>query len=190
MSRTTSIATAGAEFTAGSVLHPEIQDKLLRQEILLKTRSHTSWGGAVTAQMYLPLDRSQVWQQLTDYPRWAQFFPDLIRSEIQGERRGCKLLYQAARKTFLLLSVQVEIYLNVFETTQSTWQQIQFQLEKGQFRDFAANLHLQDWQEGTLLTYSVQATPQLPLPTQLIQEAIRLDLPKNMQTMRQILCGA
>ncbi|MBI4784801.1 MAG: cyclase [Oscillatoriophycideae cyanobacterium NC_groundwater_1537_Pr4_S-0.65um_50_18] len=168
------------------------QGKLLQGEILLETRSHTSWGGAVTAQMYIPLRRSEVWQQLTDYPRWVQFFPDLVQSEvidrIEG-REGRKRLYQVARKAFFLLTAQVEIYLKVLETVQATWQQIQFQMERGNFHDFAANLHLQDFGSGTLLTYTVQATPTLPIPSQLIQQAMRLDLPANMQKMRQVLCG-
>jgi hypothetical protein len=167
------------------------QQRLLQGEILLKTRSHTAWGGAVTAQMYIPMRRSQVWQQLTDYPRWVQFFPDLVRSEVisWGEARGSKRLYQVARKAFFLFSAQVEIYLKVFETAQATWQRIQFQLERGNFHDFSANLQLQDLEAGTLLTYSVEATPTLPIPSQLIQEAMRLDLPANMQKMRQVLCG-
>ena len=178
-----------AEAGLGLALLPTMQNQLLQGEILLKTRSHTAWGGAVTAQMYVPLERSQVWQQLTDYPRWVQLFPDMTHSEIRGEAIDYKRLYQAARKAFFLLSVQVEIYLKVVESVQTTWQQIQFQLERGSFHDFAANLHLQDFHAGTLLTYSVQATPHLPLPTQLIQEAIRLDLPTNLRKMRQALCG-
>ncbi|HEY9626496.1 MAG TPA: SRPBCC family protein [Coleofasciculaceae cyanobacterium] len=168
------------------------QGKLLQGEILLETRSHTSWGGAVTAQMYIPLRRSEVWQQLTDYPRWVQFFPDLVQSEVIDRlegREGRKRLYQVARKAFFLLTAQVEIYLKVLETVQATWQQIQFQMERGNFQDFAANLHLQDFGSGTLLTYTVQATPTLPIPSQLIQQAMRLDLPANMQKMRQVLCG-
>jgi Polyketide cyclase / dehydrase and lipid transport len=166
------------------------QHKLLQGEILLETRSHTAWGGAVTAQMYIPIGRLQVWQQLTDYPRWVQFFPDLIRSEVVNrlEGRSSKRLYQVARKAFFMFAAQVEIYLKVFETVQTGWQQIQFQMEKGNFHDFAANLHLQDLGAGTLLTYTVQATPTLPLPSQLIQEAMRLDLPANMRKMRQVLC--
>ena len=191
MSGATTLVNRGslAESGLGSALLPAVQDKLLQGEILLKTRSHTAWGGAVTAQMYVPLERAQIWQQLTDYPRWVQLFPDMTHSEIRGEAIGYKRLYQAARKAFFLLSVQVEIHLKVVESVQATWQQIQFQLEQGSFHDFAANLHLQDFQAGTLLTYSVQATPHLPLPTQLIQEAIRLDLPTNMKKMRQVLCS-
>src|SRR5919199_2375165 len=91
------------------------QKALLQGEILLETRSHSAWGGAVTAHMYLPIARSHVWQQLTDYPRWVQYFPDVIRSEVlqsgDGLTQGCKRLYQVGHKAFLFLSVQVEAYL-------------------------------------------------------------------------------
>lgn len=168
---------------------------LLNGEILLKTRPHSAWGGAVTAQMYLPLARSIAWQQLTDYPRWVNYFPALTRSEILhrndarlGNRSsidGCKRLYQVASKAFLFLTAQVDIYLKVIEVAH---QQIQFRLESGSFHDFAADLTLQDYGDGTLLTYSVQATPTIPVPSMLIQQAIQMDLPDNMRTMRQVLC--
>lgn len=60
--------------------HTRPSEALLQGEILLETRSHSAWGGAVVAQMYLPVARSQVWQQLTDYPRLVYYFPDVIRS--------------------------------------------------------------------------------------------------------------
>jgi carbon monoxide dehydrogenase subunit G len=149
------------------------------------SRSHSAWGGAVTAQMYLPITRSHAWQQLTDYPRWVEYFPDVTNSEVL-QRGEVKRLYQVAKKTFLFLSVQVEIYLNVFEVL---GQHIQFQLEKGTFTDFTADLKLQDFGNGTLLTYSVQATPNIPIPTVFIQQAMHMELPENMRKMRQVLCG-
>lgn len=163
---------------------------LLRGEILLETRAHSAWGAGVTAQMYLPITRENAWAQLTNYPRWVQFFPDITQSrlleqssvsQVQGSR---KRLYQAASKSFLFLTAQVEIYLQVIETAD---QRIQFHLESGSFHDFQADLQLQDLAGGVLLTYSVQATPTIPVPSPFIQQAIHLDLPNNMQTMRQVL---
>ncbi len=162
------------------------QIALMRGEILVKTRSHSDWGGAVSATMYLPLVRSHVWQQVTDYPRWVQYFPDVTSSEVL-HRGEVKRLYQAAKKAFLFFTAQVEVYLNVIEVVQ---QQIQFRLERGTFTDFAADLSLQDCQNGTLLTYAVQATPNIPIPTMFIQQAMQLELPANMRKMRQVICGS
>jgi hypothetical protein len=161
------------------------QKALLQGEILVETKSHSAWGGAVIAQMYLPITRSHAWQQLTDYPRWVEYFPDVTNSEVL-QRGEVKRLYQVAKKTFLFLSVQVEIYLNVFEVL---GQHIQFRLEKGTFTDFTADLKLQDFGNGTLLTYSVQATPNIPIPTVFIQQAMHMELPENMRKMRQVLCA-
>lgn len=165
------------------------QAALVKGEILLQTRSHTLIGAGVTAQMFLPLVRSQVWEQITTYPSWTQFFPDITRSEILQtvNHPGTKehRLYQAARKDFFLLAVQVEIYLKVTETQE---QRLQFKLERGSFSDFAADLTLQDYSSGTILTYSVEATPLIPVPSLFIQEAIRQDLPGNMRQMRQVIC--
>jgi hypothetical protein len=161
------------------------QTALLQGEILVETRSHSAWGGAVTASMYLPVMRSQVWQQITDYPRWVQYFPDVIKSEVL-QRGETKRLYQVAKKAFFLFTAQVEVYLNVIEVLQ---QRIQFRLEQGTFNDFTAELKLQDCGIGTVLTYAVQATPNIPVPTLFIQQAMHLELPENMRQMRRIICG-
>lgn len=159
-------------------------------EVLIQTRSHSAWGGGVTAQMYLPIDRSRVWAQVTNYSRWVEYFPDIIHSEVlSGSASEAKRLYQVARKTFLMFSAQVEIYLRVCESAPSgNRQHLQFRLEKGTFTDFSADLTLEDYQSGTLLTYDVQATPTIPVPSLLIQEAMRFDLPANMRSMRQAIC--
>jgi carbon monoxide dehydrogenase subunit G len=158
--------------------------RLMQGEILLQTGSHTAWGGAVTACMYLPVMRSRVWQQLTDYPRWVQYFPDVTKSEVL-QRGEVKRLYQAAQKAFIFFTAKVEIYLNVVE---ELGQRIQFRFEKGTFQDFNANLELKDYGNGTLLTYTVRATPTIPVPSIFIQQAMNLELPANMRTMRHVLC--
>ncbi|PZV17237.1 MAG: cyclase [Leptolyngbya sp.] len=165
----------------------------MRGDILLETRAHTAWGAAVTAQMYLPIPRESAWQQLIDYPQWVRYFPDVNNSYLltdhlpksdNSDKVACKRLYQTASKSFLFLSAQVEIYLKIIETFQ---QQIQFQFESGSFHDFLAELTLQDFGNGTLLIYFVQATPLIPVPSLFIQQAIQFDLPINMRTMRQAL---
>jgi Polyketide cyclase / dehydrase and lipid transport len=164
--------------------------KLLQGDILLKTRAYSALGGAVTAQMYLPVGRSQVWTNLTDYTRWVQYFPDITQSEIlesdpQRPYRGHRL-YQSARKNFLMFTAQVEIHLRVFENLQ---RQIRFRMERGSFNDFSAEMTLEDYGEGTVLTYSVEATPLVPVPSLFIEQAMRHDLPGNMRQMRQVICN-
>ena len=161
---------------------------LMQGEILLKTQPHSAWGGAVTAQMYLPIELSQVWQQVTDYPRWTQYFPDVTRSEIRqiiSRHQGTKRLYQVASRAFMMFTAQVEISLRVLETQH---QRIQFYLESGSFSEFNADLQLQPHAEGTILTYSVRATPTIPVPGFLIDQAIRFDLPANLRQMRSVMC--
>lgn len=175
--------------TSSSALQPFVLDRqqqqsLLNGEILLKTQPHQDWGAKVTAHFHLPIDRAKAWTQLTDYRRWVEYLPAISRSDVLS-RGNQKRLYQVASKSFLLFTAQVEIYLNVIETAH---QQIQFQMESGSFRDFSANLRMQDIANGTLLTYSVQATPALPVPSMVLQQAIQLDLPDNLRTMRRVIC--
>lgn len=167
---------------------PWSQDKqlsLMHGEILLQTLPHTPWGGAVTAWMYLPLLRSHVWQQLTDYRRWVEYFPDIIKSQVLSQDK-VKRLYQAAQKKFLFLTAEVEIYLHVVELQ---GEKIQFRMERGSFLDFTATLDLKDLGNGTLLAYQVQATPNIPIPSVFIQQAMNFELPANMRNMRQVLCN-
>jgi len=185
--------STSCRISSAHLVHSNQQTSLLQGEILLETKAHTACGAAVIAQMYLPNVRSQVWQQLTNYPRWEQFFPDITQSRALGPTRfhetgliSEKRLYQAASKSFLFITVQVEAYLRVVETFE---QRIQFYFEAGSFIDFGADLQLKDYGEGTLLTYSVQASPLLPIPSPLIQQAIHLDLPCNMRHMRQVICA-
>ena len=179
---------------SGHSVSPHHHQALLNGEILIETHSHSAWGGAVTAQMYIPSMRSHVWQELTNYSQWVKFFPDLTHSEVLSSipgkglaKKGGKRLYQVAKKAFFLFSAQVEIYLKAIEITH---QKIQFRMEQGTFKDFSADLALQDYDGGTLLTYSVKATPTIPVPSALIQEAMKFDLPSNMKQMRRVICGS
>lgn len=166
-------------------------EALMRGEIALATRPHSAWGGAVTAQIYLPIARSQAWTHLTNYPRWVQYFPDLIHSEVISKsddlNQNTKRIYQVASKAFLFFNAQAEIYLKVIEILQH---QIQFRLEKGSFIDFTADLKMHDCYGGTVVTYSVQATPSFPVPSIFIEQAINLELPANLRQMRHVICGS
>jgi hypothetical protein len=162
---------------------------LINGDILLTTKPHTCWGAALTAHLYLPIERSLAWSRLTDYSRWVQYFPAISHSEIlnrgsESSSLSHKRLYQIASKSFLFLTAQVEIFLDVLETAN---QHIQFRLASGSFTDFAADLQLQDCHQGSLMTYTVQATPSIPVPSPFIQQAIQLDFPDNLRHMRQIL---
>ena len=175
-----------------SAVTPSQEESLLRGEVLISMTS-TDRGAAVTATMYVPLVRQQTWQKLTDYGKWVQYFPDIVQSQVLEVKRQSqshpmtRRLYQVARRAFLMFSAQVEIYLQVIETVH---QNIQFRLERGTFSDFAADLTLEDYGQGTLITYSVRATPLIPVPSFLIEQAIRHDLPGNMKTMRRVMCAA
>jgi carbon monoxide dehydrogenase subunit G len=168
---------------------------LLNGDVLLETHRHSAWGGAVTAQIYLPLDLQQVWQQLTDYSRWTQYFPDVTHSEILHNgiatvggatlKKQVKRLYQAASKAFLMITAKVEVYLKVLETQH---QRIQFFFESGSFNEFSADLQLQACGEGTILSYSVKATPTIPVPGLFIEQAMQMDLPTNLRQMRRVMC--
>lgn len=169
---------------------PTDQVALLRGDIIITPLASSGGGGAVRAHMFVPLQRAQLWPQLTNYRRWTQFFPNISHSEVletvKTATHRYRRLYQVGCKGFMMLSAQVEIYLKVFETACDS---IQFRFEQGTFSHFAADLELKDLGDGTLLTYSVQANPTIPVPAFLIEQGMKLDLPGNMKQMRQVLCA-
>lgn len=160
-------------------------DALRRGRVLVESAAHGMMGGAVSAKMYVKANRTDLWAQLTQYSRWTEFFPNISRSEVIASQQNVHRLYQVGRKAFLAIAAEVEIYLKVYE---DAYHSIQFRLEKGTFKDFGADLTLQEWQNGTLLTYAVQATPLIPIPSFLIEQGMRQDLPGNMEHMRKVLC--
>ncbi len=164
-------------------------DRLMRGDIITQPHAYSDWGGAVTAWAYIPLDRAQVWHHITNYSRWTHYFPDVTRSEVLGAVAAGlarKRLYQTAQKSFFLLNIQVEVFLEVIER-QETGDSLSFRLERGSFRDFAADLSLHPYQQGTILAYRVQATPTIPVPSLFIQQAMQMDLPNNMRQMRRVM---
>lgn len=181
----------GAEFSALELTTSAIakHTALLNGQVLVDSEYCPQGGGAVTAQMYVPLEKGKLWPQLTSYSRWPQFFPNITHSEVietvKHSSGRYRRLYQVGRKGFFMITAQVEVYLKVFE---SLCEKIQFRFESGTFSHFAADLTLQDFQEGTLLTYSVQAKPLIPVPGFLIEQAMRHDLPGNLEQMRKVLC--
>ncbi|MGF1458489.1 MAG: SRPBCC family protein [Leptolyngbyaceae cyanobacterium] len=158
---------------------------LHRGQVLVETAPHGMMGGSVSAKMYVKASRADIWAQLTQYRRWVEFFPNISRSEVLSSGQYEHRVYQVGRKCFLAIAAEVEIYLKVYE---DPFYSIQFRLDKGTFKDFGADLTLQDWQNGTLLTYTVQATPLIPVPSFLIEQGMRQDLPSNMEHMRRVLC--
>ncbi len=177
---------------AESILQEQVSNadliKLHQGEVLLKTRPHTFCGGSLEARILLPLGRSQVWETLTHYPRWVSLLPDVTQSRVLEENSKQphlgKRLFQAAEKSFLFITAQVHVYLKVFELEQ---QHIRFQLERGSFTDFTADIHLSDLQDGTLLSYTVSATPSIPVPSFVVEQAMKMDLPNNLRYLRTMI---
>lgn len=177
-----------------SLNHPHVavwttaeRQALMQGEILVQAKPRQPCGGVAVAQMHLPSQRHHLWQQLTDYPRWVEYFPNITVSRVlpPRNRQGGKRIHQIGCKNFILFSALVEIYLQVTEITS---RQIQFRLESGTFKNFSADLDLEDYSNGTLITYSVEASPSFPIPAVFIQQALQLEMPKNLQQMRQVLC--
>ncbi len=180
------LESSAAGLFPGGRSHTAEAGALKNGQILVKPCPYSPAGGAVTAAMYLPLTQAALWAQLTRYSRWVEYFPNIIRSEVlPTPQDGVRRLYQVGRKAFLLLAAEVEVYLRVYEQTQHA---IQFRLERGTFADFKADLILRDWQGGTLLTYTVQASPLIPVPSFLIEQGMQQDLPGNLEQMRRVLC--
>lgn len=177
-------------------LPPADESRLMAGEILLHSRSYSLWGGSVTAQIYLPIERSQLWANLTNYSLWPQLFAHITHSGVVETRSPFyKRLYQSAQKQFALITIGMDAYLWVREYPP---RQIRFELEaeNSSFREFTAELwleaanhssHSSGNSPGTFLSYTVQAIATWPIPAPLIKEAIGSDLPENLRHLRSYL---
>jgi len=181
------IATPTATTQQAKALSSPPPSTPFNSEVVTQIHPHTTSGAAVTATIHIPLSREQVWQQLTHYPRWTALFPDITRSEVTAVRSPqSKRITQAACKTFLMMSISVEIQLQADEIPQES---IRFSMVNGglSFRDFAAVLELKDLGNSTQLSYTVQATPLIPVPGVFLEQAMKCDLPNNMRHLRKVL---
>jgi hypothetical protein len=180
---------------------------LLQGEILVSTQPHNHRGAAVTAQMYLSQPQERVWSQITQYDQWSRYFEAITTSSVLSSRdfpRRQARIHQTAHKNFLVFQAEVEIYLTATEFERGEHQVIEFRQDlsphpasapqgpissqpSSHFHDFSAQLSLQPYQAGCLLTYGVQATPTVPIPVMLMQQAMQLDLPTNMRQLRSQL---
>jgi len=163
--------------------------ELATGQVQVRSQASTSGVAAVSAQMLVPLPRAQVWTQVTRYSQWTQFFPNIVQSTLLETVRTpegrYRRLHQVGSKGFMMLTAQVEIYLRVYERP---CEAVQFRFERGTFSQFAADLTLADGPGGTLVTYTVEAAPTIPVPTFLIEQGMKHDLPNNLRQMRQVLC--
>lgn len=165
------------------------KSRLQKGEILTQSSLYSWWGGKVTAQIYLPQLRSLVWEALTDYDRWVDIFPHITQSVVLERLSPFrKRLHQAAEKTFAFMTIAVQTELVVREYPQ---RRIGFLLQSPNncFREFAAEVWLREASpdSGTFLRYTVQAAASLPIPAPFIQEAMRQDLPQNLDHLRSYL---
>jgi hypothetical protein len=171
----------------GRSLSPDAAQALRNSQVLITAIPNGLIGGQVSAQLYIPMAGPTLWEHLTDYPRWSAYFPNIACSRLLSPTAaGHPRLYQVGQKSLMGIPTSGELYLRVDE---SPVEQIHFQLEQGIFATFEATMQLQPWRIGTLLTYALEATLQVPLPWFVLSQGIRQDLPKNLEHMREVICG-
>lgn len=166
---------------------PDDASALRTGRVLVTAKPHGLTGGEVSAQLYVPMAGPALWDALTDYPRWSEYFPNIACShQLPPTASGLPRVYQVGQKSLMGIPTAGELYLKVHE---SPPEQIQFRLEQGIFSAFEATLRLQPWRVGILLTYTIQVTLAVPLPWFILRQGIQEDLPKNLKQMRQVICG-
>ncbi|MGB3613364.1 MAG: hypothetical protein WBA10_06165, partial [Elainellaceae cyanobacterium] len=62
----TALTVNPASLTSSASSSPQTpaSSALVNGDVLLQTHDHSAWGGAVTAQMFLPRQRNAVWEQI------------------------------------------------------------------------------------------------------------------------------
>ncbi|WP_008309176.1 SRPBCC family protein [Leptolyngbya sp. PCC 6406] len=171
----------------GNNQYPSTRDRdaLSRGKILVTAQPHGFTGGHVSATLSLRIFPDALWPHLTDYPRWVDYFPEMTHSEaIAPTDQGQPRIYQVGRKSILGLGAEVEVYLRVQTHPPH---RLQFVMERGTLADFTASFALAPWRLGTLLTFTVQATPLIPLPGFFVEQSMRRELPTSLAQMRRVI---
>ncbi|MGD1905441.1 MAG: SRPBCC family protein [Leptolyngbyaceae cyanobacterium] len=173
--------------TRGRSLSPDDATALRTGQVLVAAHSEGLTGGQVSAQLYMPMAAPDLWEHLSDYPRWSEYFPNIACSrELVPTASGVPRVYQVGQKSLMGIPTAGDLYLQVHE---SPHEQIQFRLERGIFSSFEATLRFQPWRVGVLLTYTIQVTLAVPLPWFILRQGIQDDLPHNLRHMRDVICG-
>ncbi len=157
--------------------------QLVDGHIILDTHIDSDRRAAVTARLYIPCSKDHVWHQVTTYSNWPQLLPSILTSTAQGPMvDGSYLLFQSGGIPYLPLSPRVDIELKVQE---DPGRRVQFELIRGDFEQFKATITLHDFENGTLLSYRVQACLTFSVPKSFIEQGILLVLPANLKALRQ-----
>lgn len=164
---------------------PRDRAALAAGELLLTTRSHGLTGGQASITLAFAPRPVDVWAQLTDYPRWVDYLPDLTQSEIlPAAAKGQTRLRQVGRKSILGFTAEAALDLQVQALAPY---RLRFDLERGGLAEFTATFTLTPWRQGTLVNFTGQATPLFPIPGWVVEQVMRHGLPMNLRHMRQVI---
>ncbi len=173
--------------TSGDGLRGDWGQRLAAGEVWVHTQPYGPTGGQAQAQLVYALSPERLWPHILDYPRWVEYFPDLVRCEaIAPAPSGQPRLYQVGRKSLLGLDLAVEVQLRVqiFKG-----HRVFFTQEQGSLRDFHASFVLEPWAQGALVTFTLAAIPQIPVPSLVVEHSLKRELPLNLIHMRQVIGG-
>jgi ribosome-associated toxin RatA of RatAB toxin-antitoxin module len=133
--------------------------------------------------VWIPAERQQVWQVLTDYDHLAEFIPNLVESRVIGRENGRTLVRQVGSQKVLFAQFSAAVVLAIEEIFP---QQLRFQKTQGDFLIFEGFWDLADWSaHQTLLTYHLQVKPPRRMPVGLVERRICQDLALNLQAIRE-----
>lgn len=165
-------------------LSPRDRAALAAGELLLTTRSHGLTGGQASITLAFAPRPAEVWAQLTDYPRWVDYLPDLTQSEILPATNDRTRLRQVGRKSILGFTAEAALDLQVEALAPY---RLRFDLERGGLAEFTATFTLTPWRQGTLVTFTGRATPLFPIPGWVVEQVMRHGLPMNLRHMRRVI---
>ncbi|MEB3268851.1 MAG: SRPBCC family protein [Leptolyngbya sp.] len=177
--------------STGGTLQPTLskgdREALQRGDILLSTRSHGFSGGQVSATLAFALRPQILWDHLAHFPRWVDYLPDLVHSEVlPAAANGRGRVRQVGRKCILGFTAEAEVCLQVEALAPY---RLRFELERGSLAEFTAAFTLTPWRQGTLVHFIGQAVPLLPIPGFVVEQTMRYGLPMNLRHMRQAIEG-
>jgi len=134
----------------------------------------------VKASAIVNADTATAWRVLTDYGRYAEFIPDLQRSQVVA-RSGSKVtVEQAGFAVLWLLKMPIEV---IFEIEEHPPNGLQSRAVAGNLRPLTSVYALTPVPTGTRLDYLGQVAPGFELMGRIEQAAIEHNIARQFQAL-------
>jgi hypothetical protein len=157
-------------------------DRLESGEILLKVDDDGRFRGHIEAAVSIAAGVEPIWAVLTDCPRAPEYVPNVLRCELLGtvDDGRAQLFRQEVRFAWFLPRFEHVFRLDFHPHTRIDVRKVSGPLERMEGKWWL----LSRPEQRTLLLYSLDLDPGVPVPRFVVGSTLRRDLPRILSAVR------